>query len=90
MDELNVIWEYEIEGFKNDDGDCYLPDFFLPKLDCLLEVKPRKPTDDEYEKCWIAVEATGKDLFVLWGEPQDPKNTENEQLGCRGLFRNNR
>ena len=88
MDELGVIWEYEPEGFKNEDGECYLPDFFLPILNCFLEIKPRKPTDAEHEKCWIAVKATDKDLFVLWGEPQDPCDVyaQNNMNGCYGLF----
>jgi len=88
MDELGVVWEYEPEGFKNEDGECYLPDFFLPILNCFLEIKPRKPTDAEREKCWIAVEATKKDLFILWGEPQDPWNVDQDISGCYGLFRN--
>jgi len=89
MDELNVVWEYEPEGYKNEDGECYLPDFFLPTLNCFLEIKPRKPTDSEHEKCWIAVQATSKDLFLLWGEPQDPWKVGQDNIsGCYGLFHN--
>lgn len=90
MDELNVIWEYEIDGFENDNGKRYLPDFYLPRLNCFVEIKPRKPTEDEYEKCWLAVEATGKDLFVLWGLPQDPwEISQDDRHGCFGMFRQN-
>ncbi|OFW21196.1 MAG: hypothetical protein A3H27_09005 [Acidobacteria bacterium RIFCSPLOWO2_02_FULL_59_13] len=91
MDHMGVKWEYEPEGFADERGGRYLPDFFLPDLNCFLEIKPRKPTDQERDKAWIAVEATGKDLFILWGEPEDPWNVLNDsQRGCYGLFRSNR
>ena len=47
MDEMGVKWEYEPEGFTDERGGRYLPDFFLPDLGCFLEIKPRKPTDEE-------------------------------------------
>lgn len=93
MDELGVDWEFEPQGYryKLHNGSEYLPDFFLPNLDCLLEIKPRKPSRDEIDKAWVAVEATGKDLFILWGEPQDPSNVSySDKEGCIGLFRDNR
>ncbi len=40
FDEANVKYEYEPEGFKTEDGICYLPDFYLPNDDVYVEVKP--------------------------------------------------
>ncbi len=39
FDSLGIIWEYEKEGFVLSTGDTYLPDFWLPQLDCFFEVK---------------------------------------------------
>jgi len=42
FDELGLLWEYEKEGFEVD-GLKYLPDFWLPALDCWIEVKGDMP-----------------------------------------------
>jgi hypothetical protein len=40
FDNLGEKWEYEPEGFILENGVKYLPDFFIPKMDCYVEVKP--------------------------------------------------
>lgn len=40
FDALGIEYEYEVEGYKNNDGIWYLPDFYLPEFRCLFEVKP--------------------------------------------------
>lgn len=40
FDEAGIKYEYEPEGFILDDGTKYLPDFYLPKEDIYVEVKP--------------------------------------------------
>lgn len=39
LDESNIPWKYEWEGYDLD-GYKYLPDFYLPKRDAFLEIKP--------------------------------------------------
>lgn len=39
FDKLNIEWIYEPEGIEFDDGTKYLPDFYLPELECFFEVK---------------------------------------------------
>ena len=39
LDQYNIKWTYEIQGFDLEDGTWYLPDFYLPELDTLIEVK---------------------------------------------------
>jgi hypothetical protein len=39
FDSLGIIWEYEKEGFVLSTGDTYLPDFWLPQLDCFFEAR---------------------------------------------------
>ena len=40
FDALGVEWEYEPEGFDLGHEGKYLPDFYLPGLDCHAEIKP--------------------------------------------------
>lgn len=47
FDELELPWEYEKEGFQLADGMRYLPDFWLPTMDCFFEVKGAAPVDSE-------------------------------------------
>lgn len=59
FDALGITYEYEPEGFTVD-GECYLPDFYLPGFDIYAEVKPdtvegRFDVDNRYPK------------FITWG-----------------------
>ena len=49
FDLLGIEWLYEMEGFKLESGEIYLPDFYLPPpLDIFCEVKPYKQTDNRW------------------------------------------
>ena len=39
FDHAGIAYEYEPEGFTSD-GECYLPDFYLPRANVYVEVKP--------------------------------------------------
>ncbi len=39
FDAIGIEWKYETQGFKNEVGDSYLPDFFLPHKKIWVEVK---------------------------------------------------
>lgn len=47
FDSLQLPWEYEKEGYVLADGTRYLPDFWLPSMDCFFEVKGVPTTDRE-------------------------------------------
>ena len=51
FDALGLVWEYEPDGFDLGVFGWYLPDFWLPGLDCYAEVKPKKFTEKEWNKC---------------------------------------
>lgn len=40
FDTLGITYRYEFEGFKLNDGEYYLPDFYLPQYAIYCEVKP--------------------------------------------------
>lgn len=69
MDEAGVAWTYESEGYDLD-GVRYLPDFYLPRLDCWLEVKGARPDrrSVEAEKARRLADASGKSVFIISGE----------------------
>ena len=39
FDVLGIEYEYEPEGYKFSDGQCYLPDFYLSNLNTFVEIK---------------------------------------------------
>lgn len=39
LEDRDILWEYEPEVFKCSDGPWYLPDFWLPELKTVVEVK---------------------------------------------------
>lgn len=43
FNEINLGFEYELQGFVLPSGECYLPDFFLPSLKLSVEIKPTVP-----------------------------------------------
>lgn len=50
FDALGIDWDYEPEGFILDNGEMYLPDFYIKDWDCYAEVKPYVFSPDEYRK----------------------------------------
>ncbi len=58
FDEAGIPYRYEPEGFEVDLGDeiiRYLPDFYLPELDCYVEIKPSKEKlmEDQAKLAWM-------------------------------------
>lgn len=69
FDALGVEWEYEKEGFSLENGESYLPDFWLPKANMWAEVKPEAFTDRELRKCGYLVKMTDEPCLLLDGVP---------------------
>jgi len=65
FDALGIRWQYENEGFRFDNGMCYLPDFLLPELRLWVEVKGRAPTDDEFIKATLLAQSDPAFSVVL-------------------------
>ncbi len=71
FDALNETWEYEKEGYDLDDGDWYLPDFWLPRIGCYVEIKGQHSTKDEIRKCRKLQFYTGNDVVIFNGLPAE-------------------
>lgn len=66
FDALGEPWEYEKEGY-NLDGVWYLPDFWLPRLHCFVEIKGEYPSLVELYKCQALSLSTG--VMICYGLP---------------------
>lgn len=70
LDGLRVRWEYEKEGYNLPSGP-YLPDFWLPDLECWLEIKPANPTPEEITLAKELAEVTDHPIAIFFGVPGD-------------------
>lgn len=72
FDALGIEWEYEFEGYKLDNGECYLPDFWLPRFHWPLGIHVEvKPTERGFEKAVEFVRSGGGAILCAVGTPCD-------------------
>jgi hypothetical protein len=83
FDSLGVEWQYELEGFKLEDGTWYLPDFYLPRQQRWLEIKPNTGSLDDWPDHPLLEKSILPGFTVLLGEPWlDPSAVrEVQRLG---------
>lgn len=77
MDTIDVGYEYEPEGY-NLDGVLYLPDFWIPSLDCFLEIKPLSPNNKAESKAESLAMKTQKNVLVFVGQHALPEHQEDD------------
>lgn len=73
LETLQLQWRYEPEGFSLPSGP-YLPDFLLELWDDAghgywVEIKPTEPSDRETRLVRELARSTGKDAYIVAGEP---------------------
>lgn len=66
FDTMGIRFHYEPEGFLLPDGTKYLPDFYLPEIKWLAEVKP---LFGQSSKAFELVRHSGYSALILDGEP---------------------
>lgn len=64
---LQVDWLYEFEGFRLD-GGWYLPDFYLPRTQSWLEVKPTYPDERELRLAEDLCRSRGERVGIAYGD----------------------
>lgn len=70
MDALGIAYEYEPEGFELPDVGRYLPDFWLPKWEAWVEIKPSFPQEgDGLEKMRQLSWQTMHEGLLIYGQP---------------------
>ena len=88
FDALGVEYQYEPEGYELGDGIRYLPDFWLPKQNCWIEIKGEEPTPEEFNKGHRLAVLTEKNLYILSGGirlPHEMYQYEGHYL-CLGVW----
>src|SRR2546421_509748 len=63
---LGITYYYEYEGYPLD-GFFYLPDFWLPKLDCFIEIKGAEPTEEELHRARLLAITSHKPVYIFAG-----------------------
>jgi len=66
-DKIKEPWEYEREGYKLDESTWYLPDFWMPRMDCYIEIKGALPSLEEEAKASILAQQSKKPVYVFHG-----------------------
>lgn len=74
FDTLGIEYRYEPEGFDLGEAGWYLPDFWLPNMlnfwNCSpgwwIEIKGKKPSYDETERCAVLAQQTCNGVMLLW------------------------
>lgn len=66
--ELDIPWHYEAEGYELPNTGRYLPDFWLPSLNCFFEVKGATPTPAELTKAHELSAQSGKLVAIASGQ----------------------
>ena len=84
--EIGWKWKYEPEGFNLEDGDYYLPDFYLPDIckGTWFEVKAERPNEREERVAQKLACASGEFVAVAFGDPYEALTTP-----CTKLFYSN-
>ena len=62
---LGVSYEYEKEGFELGDAGRYLPDFWLPRQQVWIEIKPTYPSEPERKKLLALARQSGRQVFLF-------------------------
>jgi hypothetical protein len=81
FEHMGIEYQYEPQGFKLENGVCYLPDFFLPVTRSWAEVKGFDATFDERAKCESVIRELGGTFLILAGPP-DFRSYEGLSLDC--------
>lgn len=93
FDVLGVTYQYEPEGFDIG-GEWYLPDFYLPRLETYVEIKPLPDSGIKNEWKWTCHKfqrSTGYNIILCSGSPSDTVFkkfycAETDSVGINALF----
>ena len=68
FDDMGIEYEYEVEGYSLKSGN-YLPDFYIPSLDIIVEIKQNNDsiTDRDINR-WMEL-SDEKPLLLICGSP---------------------
>lgn len=94
FDALGIRWEYEKEGYDLGEAGWYLPDFWLPRPQCFVEIKGAECSDKDHAKCEALHEQTGFPVFIAEGNIGEHQWIEfggywkEKPVACRSFYAN--
>lgn len=65
---IGVPYQYEAEGYDLN-GTRYLPDFWMPRQNCFIEIKGAEPTLEEQCKAALLAQLSKKQVFIFGSLP---------------------
>lgn len=65
FDDYNTLWSYEPEGFVLNKDLCYLPDFWLPEIKTIVEVKGIFDNNSKNKVFSIVVPASKQGIMTI-------------------------
>lgn len=76
LDALGLEWEYEKEGYDLGELGWYLPDFYMPEMDCWIEIKGKalEYGGAEWNKVRALALQSGQWVYVFCGQITTPVN----------------
>lgn len=90
FDRIGVEWRYEPQGYFLKQRP-YLPDFFIPKWEMFVEIKPHLLREDSIELCTQLAAETSRTVMLLQGDPYPGEHritldSINDQTGASYEF----
>ena len=76
FDEHEIVWSYETEGFDLD-GVWYLPDFYLPEINTVVEVKGVFQGIEKANALFLAIKKLDYEIVLKEWEKLDEKEKED-------------
>ena len=71
FDALNILYQYEYQGYNLGFAGCYLPDFWLPRHNMYVEIKGYTPSSAELEKVQELCKVGEWITVIMVGDPFD-------------------
>ena len=88
FDAAGIEWQYEVEGYQLENRR-YLPDFWLPKSETYVEIKPTKEAAEEARPLIKElVSKTGKRGLIIGGSPNEHERHVLIDVGVFGWDKN--
>jgi len=69
FDAVGIQYEYEKEGYDLGTLGYYLPDFWIPRNECFIEIKGQHPTKEELDKIEALHKLLRTPCILFYGQP---------------------
>lgn len=82
LNEMDIPYRYEPEGYSLGNGVYYLPDFYLPTLALWVEIKGKAPTENEFDKASLLAQQQPDPVHVTWSNFDEQTQHDTLTFWC--------